>query len=741
MRFRKVLITYISVYLLIFVLFICVLIPFRNNMQQVARARVIHENQLSVQNGMRQIENQMSKLVQMSSLMCTSQDLIQLVLSTDDTSAIDNTINMLRTKDQIDHFISLLDNVEYCMLTSSKNSIFISDSLVSKNYKEVYGNFLQVGSLTADEYLARLLNSNQSIECQAEQIVKIKDKNLSDNMLIFISHGTLQASMTGLCTFAYFVNADNFMLSILPEILASGGFSIIVNNNGEALTSQGSKPNLTQIASIQSYDTIEIDNERYVIFREVNRALGITLIAGVPELNITENTNLLTRIIPIYLIVGLIVSILLVVSYSVWHYKSVRQLITAGIQLTGIPFYKANGYRYTRKVLKLISDEKDKIAYDYSLLDHAYLNNILNSACIHGVYSQQEIDNLHHYVGELSSFCVVILQYPIDIESSSLLKIERDIKDLLPEYEIIFIHQKPSKSVLIISSQNATSSLIEKVAGVINNVLHDSENGNAGISDCLSGVEMIRLGYQQAGQALRIQNYSDCKSSSTLYKIDDAQMIVFDTSTFIKLSDLIYSGKIDGVIAFFNELKDIAQNKTVISEDQLSELFYILRMIIFNVARELKVNITEPHLRSDIPYIDMLSKLQDIALTLIAEIEAKQKRGSEEMYKKAITVMEKLLEYTALNAACVADHIGCSEKHVFKLIKNWSRKSFGDQLEHLRILKAENLLLTTKLSNEQIAQSAGFTSLSTFYRAFRKAHGVTPASWKLTAKELPIRQG
>ena len=51
MRFRKILMTYLTVYLLIFVLFACVMLPLGENMQRLARARIEEENRTRIANG------------------------------------------------------------------------------------------------------------------------------------------------------------------------------------------------------------------------------------------------------------------------------------------------------------------------------------------------------------------------------------------------------------------------------------------------------------------------------------------------------------------------------------------------------------------------------------------------------------------------------------------------------------------------------------------------------------------
>ena len=80
--------------------------------------------------------------------------------------------------------------------------------------------------------------------------------------------------------------------------------------------------------------------------------------------------------------------------------------------------------------------------------------------------------------------------------------------------------------------------------------------------------------------------------------------------------------------------------------------------------------------------------------------------------------------------------MGVSEKYVYTIIKDRFGKSLGAYLEEQRIKKADELLISSALSNEQIAETVGFASLTTFYRAFRKIHGLSPAAWRSSLKAM-----
>ncbi|MBQ8600427.1 MAG: helix-turn-helix domain-containing protein [Clostridia bacterium] len=61
-----------------------------------------------------------------------------------------------------------------------------------------------------------------------------------------------------------------------------------------------------------------------------------------------------------------------------------------------------------------------------------------------------------------------------------------------------------------------------------------------------------------------------------------------------------------------------------------------------------------------------------------------------------------------------------------RLIRRYYERTPQEEVVHLRLFRAYELLLTTDLSPETIAERIGYQSLSHFYRIFKQQFGVTP---------------
>ncbi len=83
-----------------------------------------------------------------------------------------------------------------------------------------------------------------------------------------------------------------------------------------------------------------------------------------------------------------------------------------------------------------------------------------------------------------------------------------------------------------------------------------------------------------------------------------------------------------------------------------------------------------------------------------------------------------------LRAEDVAHQLFISTRHLSRLTHQRYHSSFHRVIIAKRIEVAEGLLTKSDLTAEQIGQTVGFRTKSCFYRAFREAHGMTPAEYR-----------
>lgn len=118
-----------------------------------------------------------------------------------------------------------------------------------------------------------------------------------------------------------------------------------------------------------------------------------------------------------------------------------------------------------------------------------------------------------------------------------------------------------------------------------------------------------------------------------------------------------------------------------------------------------------------VPYQNRRIPLEEAALQLQALTDLMQR--------------ERLYLDPALTLARVARKLGLPQARLSQLLNDNNGTTFKQYIAQLRVDETQRLLLEQPGQTlEAIAEAAGFQSLSTFYAAFKKANGCTPALYR-----------
>lgn len=85
----------------------------------------------------------------------------------------------------------------------------------------------------------------------------------------------------------------------------------------------------------------------------------------------------------------------------------------------------------------------------------------------------------------------------------------------------------------------------------------------------------------------------------------------------------------------------------------------------------------------------------------------------------------------------VARAVGRSPAHLTTTLRRATGLTVGDWIAERRMAEARRLLASTELDLGTIANSIGYSDLDAMARAFRRAHRLTPASWRQAHRGQP----
>ena len=131
----------------------------------------------------------------------------------------------------------------------------------------------------------------------------------------------------------------------------------------------------------------------------------------------------------------------------------------------------------------------------------------------------------------------------------------------------------------------------------------------------------------------------------------------------------------------------------------------------------------------------MLTAVREYQLTQAADAFAGEMPGKDDS-KKFNMVMKYINQNYMFEIPLekIADIAGYSKYHFSRIFKKYNNVSYIQYINGKRIKAAERLLIDPSLSVTEVAMRAGFASLTTFNRAFKKAKNCTPTEFKTLYK-------
>jgi len=100
------------------------------------------------------------------------------------------------------------------------------------------------------------------------------------------------------------------------------------------------------------------------------------------------------------------------------------------------------------------------------------------------------------------------------------------------------------------------------------------------------------------------------------------------------------------------------------------------------------------------------------------------------LLKKVITIINDNVENDDLRPAFIAEQLNMNVRSFYRYFKNVSSLAPSDFIKDFRLKHAAKLLLTTKLSVQEVIYKTGFSNKSYFYREFNRKFEMTPKEYR-----------
>jgi len=190
-------------------------------------------------------------------------------------------------------------------------------------------------------------------------------------------------------------------------------------------------------------------------------------------------------------------------------------------------------------------------------------------------------------------------------------------------------------------------------------------------------------------------------------------------------------------------------------DGRLSRQTVLLLSVYFSSVLILAAYVSTPFTSYIVGALSFTFSIHITILTYIVKNEAVDEGGKKEKYQNKkmgddevralldslnlVMREQQLYLNPGLSLAMLAKKVGNLQTTVSQVINENLNKSFNLYINEFRIQHAKTLLITeSHLNMELVAERSGFNSNSTFFAAFKKITGQTPASYRAVFASVPL---
>lgn len=396
-------------------------------------------------------------------------------------------------------------------------------------------------------------------------------------------------------------------------------------------------------------------------------------------------------------------------------------------------------------------DHLGKLVFDnFYLLKYDFLNRLLNGECdpvqMEAGFREYSIRFGHD---TFTVACVAIDHYETLLKQYKLQELyllNQAIIRILEEYfneqyTAVGVNTGRNMMAVIINSDQPVGR--QKLAEIMQSVFemvqkYMNVSVSAGFGEPRASLESLKDSYEQAGSALR-NRMSNGSNNLVFYdEISREEELIRPTAFEEQIITAVKAGQKDRCLQALDDtiLKIRERN---VSRQKVESLFTELVLVLHKQLNYQDKNLedicrhTFPEMLGFITSVETLDGLRDyMSETLSALCEhfnSNKKIHNAELVSRVIRHIET--NYSEdLSLEGIAATLKLTPQYVRKLVKDISGLNLMDYLTEIRIKKAEELLLKSDLSVQEISEKVGYACYRTFLQHFRERTGKIPTQYR-----------
>ncbi len=710
------------------------------------KSNIIEQNETMLNESRGELEELLNTISSISSALRSNVSLQALNKYHGDRLSTDKYVELNYLQKELFSVQTIANISGTAFVLFQNNPAFVSNTQVSDDFAEYYGQYFQVQGKTAEEFKTEVMGFSDYITCTVYPQVTVFDgrKKELENPLVIVAKSQINQSVDKSVAFVFVIDEKGLYDKLFADsqkdnlICISDKYGNVLNTYGEG----AEELNRYLEQNMEKGRRFPIRHDQYYLQKTVETINKNTIISAVPAKQVRRQTIRLLSVNLSVLLFAVIISIFIVILFSYQKSASVQKLLDHINTWAEAQYVAGNEYQFIREKVGMIADSRDEYQKALSELRVQMNKNIMEQMFVWEITSPKKQELCRKMIPEEMEYFYVLVIQCEEEETEGLLDTFYVLDRMSGEYidgEYLRVQTAMNELSFLIGVDKDAPIRKQEEVGQLEQFLKEvtKEVGNVfhiGVSGIGMELTDVHSCYLQARQAINsytkehlntIGYYSDLLNSTG----DN----LADTHFVNKLYQYLLSGKEQ---AFHDALDKLVRHYRVspyLYEKNIQEIYYSIRHIIVCAAAELSIPEQELQMENWSERGSFEERIEEVrqAGGRLFQINEKNKRSHNNLLKEnIISYIHDNFQNPNLSTVVVSENMKISEKYLIQFLKEQTGKTFAKYIEDLRIEKAKALLSETEYSNEQIASMAGFGSLNSFYRVFNKKTGVSPGVYR-----------
>ncbi|WP_341347686.1 helix-turn-helix domain-containing protein [Paenibacillus sp. FSL H3-0469] len=747
-------------YGLILAILMLMIIPLYFKSYTLAKQLTLDKSESKLLDGVESLEQQVLRAQTITSLLLQEESFMHLFfLQGVPSSGYYMDIKVLQAK--LKTLALTQDMYSNVYIRFKDNPVFISNYISSDDYEDVYARYYRYGNLSAEEWQDRLFGENYTMKLfpAKEVFSSYYSRKPFDGITAVINNSYFNA-IEQKSVLAIDMDREDLVGKLLYADQTDDHFVYIADKEGRILLSHNYETG-DPLETAETLGEIEISGSKYILLTRSSERLGLQVVVGIPAEAFADNVNSLLELVVLYVLAGMALTMLLAFLFSMRETNSLKKLVETAARSTQQSFTLRNEFEYLDNAFTEIHTRSEQQQGRIEALNDSIKYSIAKHMLILGAFTEREKEETESYFGSaFERFGVVKAIYKVDGPHAGLKAVQQNIGLQLEERFNAVMRHRPlalnfhtNETVFILffdPEENAVgrSEIKVRLSELIRSLNAETSLAmtvSIGVSEIMSGPEQAKAAYQQAKYALGV-NENEVASGVYLFELPSVDSDIrpsFDNALLLKLHDALIAGETSLVSQILDDCLGLLADYSLTEQEQL-QIFFSVRQTVFSAHKVIggdksgsgEQTLTIPAYDQSQDMIRLADRLRRTAFDLCDIVIGNKKSNNNRLKTDILNYIGAHYGDASLSAGSIASELLISEKYVFSFVKEQTGKSLGKYIEEIRLLNAEQLLLTTDYSNNRIWKLCGFGSENTFYRAFSKKHGVTPTVWRENQSSL-----